>query len=77
MKRNYIDRVVSLSLQVTKIKGIPIRLHFTLIIVFFLIAWTLAARLMPEIYPGLTREEYWIIGILGAGICLFLYFYMN
>jgi Zn-dependent protease len=57
-----------LSLQVTKIKGIPIRLHFTLIIVFFLIAWTLAARLMPEIYPGLTREEYWIIGILGAGV---------
>ena len=57
-----------MSLQVTKIKGIPIRLHFTLIIVFFLIAWTLAARLMPEIYPGLTREEYWIIGILGAGI---------
>jgi Zn-dependent protease len=57
-----------LSLQVTKIKGISIRLHFTLIIVFFLIAWTLAARLMPEIYPGLTREEYWIIGILGAGV---------
>jgi Zn-dependent protease/predicted transcriptional regulator len=57
-----------LSLQVTKIKGIPIRLHFTLIIGFFLIAWTLAARLMPEIYPGLTREEYWIIGILGAGV---------
>jgi Zn-dependent protease/predicted transcriptional regulator len=23
---------------------------------------------MPEIYPGLTREEYWIIGILGAGV---------
>ncbi len=57
-----------MSLQVTKIKGIPIRLHFTLIIGFFLIAWTLAARLMPEIYPSLTREEYWIIGILGAGI---------
>jgi Zn-dependent protease len=57
-----------LSLQVTKIKGIPIRLHFTLIIVFFLITWTLAARLMPEIYPGLARTEYWIIGILGASI---------
>src|SRR5919109_918670 len=64
----YIDRVVSLSLQVIKIKGIPIRLHFTLIIVFFLITWTLAARLMPEIYPGLARTEYWIIGILGASV---------
>lgn len=56
-----------MSLQITKIKGIPIRLHFTLIVVFFLIAWTLSARLMPEIHPGLTRTEYWIIGIFGAG----------
>src|ERR687886_1831971 len=55
-----------MSLQITKILGIPIRLHFTLIVVFFLIAWTLSARLMPEIHPGLTRTEYWIIGIFGA-----------
>jgi hypothetical protein len=51
-----------MSLQITKIRGIPIGLHFTLIIVFFLIAWTLAGSLMPEIHPGLTRTEYWIIG---------------
>src|SRR5919206_810686 len=55
-----------MSLQITKILGIPIRLHFTLIVVFFLIAWTLSERLMPETYPGLTRTEYWIIGIFGA-----------
>src|SRR5919202_4130380 len=55
-----------MSLRITKINGIPIRLHFTLIVVFFLIAWTLSARLMPEIHPGLTRTEYWIIGIFGA-----------
>jgi Zn-dependent protease len=56
-----------MSLQITKIKGIPIRLHFTLIVVFFLITWTLSASLMPEIHPGLTRTEYWTIGIFGAG----------
>ena len=55
-----------MSIQITKIKGIPIRLHFTLIIVFFLIAWTLSVSLMPEIHPGLTRVQYLIIGILGA-----------
>jgi Zn-dependent protease len=55
-----------MSLQITKIKGIPIRLHFTLIIVFVLIAWTLSASLMPEIHRGLTRIDYWIIGIFGA-----------
>jgi Zn-dependent protease len=55
-----------MSLQLTKIKGIPIRLHFTLIIVFFLIVWTLSGSLMPQVHPGLTRTEYWIIGIFGA-----------
>ena len=55
-----------MSLQITKVKGIPIRLHFTLIVVFFLITWTLSVSLMPEIHPGLTRLQYWIIGILGA-----------
>ena len=58
-----------MSLQVAKIKGIPIRLHFTLIIAFFLISWTLATTLMPQTYPhGLTILHYWIMGILGAGI---------
>ena len=43
-------------------------MHFTLIIVFFLIAWMLAASLMPQTHPGLTRVDYWIMGILGAAI---------
>ncbi|MGB7953341.1 MAG: site-2 protease family protein, partial [Candidatus Nitrosopolaris sp.] len=59
-----------MSLQVTKIKGIPIRLHFTLVIVSFLIAWALATLLMPEIYPGLNISVYWIMGIIGAIILL-------
>ena len=59
-----------MSLQVAKIKGIPIRLHFTLVIVSFLIAWALAAMLMPEIYPGLNISVYWIMGIIGAIILL-------
>jgi Zn-dependent protease/predicted transcriptional regulator len=60
-----------LSLQVAKIRGIPIRLHFTLLIAFILISWTVSAHLMPEIYPGLSIAEYWTIGIIGA-IILFI-----
>ncbi|PWU80131.1 MAG: hypothetical protein DLM72_13685 [Candidatus Nitrosopolaris wilkensis] len=59
-----------MSLQVAKIKGIPIRLHFTLVIVSFLTAWAFAAMLMPEIYPGLNISVYWIMGIIGAIILL-------
>jgi Zn-dependent protease len=55
-----------MSLEVGKIKGIPIRLHFTLVIVSFLIAWSLAGIVMPEFYPGLNTTVYWIMGIVGA-----------
>jgi Zn-dependent protease len=59
------------SLQVAKIKGIPIKLHFTLAIVFGLIAWTLAVNYMPLFYPGLPQSVYWTMCILGA-IVLFI-----
>src|SRR5919112_2928193 len=60
-----------LSLQIAKVKGIPIKLHFTLSIVFVLIAWTLAVSYMPLFYPGLPQSAYWTMGILGA-IILFV-----
>ena len=66
------------SLQIFTIKKIPIKLHFTLIIVFFLISWTLATGFMPHYYPNLTTSQYWIMGIIGA-IVLFvsIYYCMN
>jgi len=60
-----------LSLQVTKVKGIPIKLHFTLAIVFALIAWALAVNYMPLFYPSLPQSAYWAMGFLGA-IILFI-----
>jgi Zn-dependent protease/CBS domain-containing protein len=60
-----------LSIQVTRIKRIPIRLHFTLIVVFFLITWTLATSFMPQHYPNLATTEYWIMGTIGAVILFF------
>ena len=60
-----------MSLQVAKVKGIPIKLHFTLAIVFALIAWTLAVNYMPLFYPDLPESAYWTMGILGA-IILFI-----
>lgn len=57
-----------MSLQITRVKGIPIRLHYTLIIVFFLITFTVSVYLMPNINPGLTTLEYWIMGIICAVI---------
>ena len=60
-----------MSVEIGKIKKIPIKLHFTLIIVFFLISWTLASGFMPRYFPDLTDTQYWIMGIIGA-IVLFV-----
>ncbi|MEJ7642267.1 MAG: hypothetical protein WKF36_08755 [Candidatus Nitrosocosmicus sp.] len=59
-----------MSLQITKVKGIPIRIHFTLIIVFVLVSWTLATGFMPRFFPNLNPSYYWVMGITGA----FIYF---
>lgn len=57
-----------MSVQIGRVKGIPIRLHFTLIIAFFLISWMLATNFMPFYFPNLAETDYWIMGILGSVI---------
>lgn len=63
--------IMPMSFQIARVKGISIRLHFTILVTFVLISWTVAVRLTPNIYPGLSSIEYWTAGILGA-IVLFL-----
>ncbi|MGB9167875.1 MAG: site-2 protease family protein [Nitrososphaeraceae archaeon] len=60
-----------MSLQILKIKNIPIKLHFTLIFIFVFLTWTLSVGFMPHYYPNLTRTEYVVMGITGA-IILFV-----
>jgi Zn-dependent protease len=59
-----------MSLEVGTVKGIPIRLHFTLLLVSLLVVWALATMLMPEIYPGLSSTLYWTMGAAGAIILI-------
>ncbi len=46
--------------------GVKIRLHYTWFIIFVFITWTLAAFYMPDQYPGLTYEVYWITGLVSS-----------
>ncbi|MBD0299626.1 MAG: site-2 protease family protein, partial [Nitrososphaera sp.] len=65
-----------MSFQIARVRGIPVRLHFTLIIVFFLIAWTLSSSFMPQYFPNLTTVQYWIMGATGA-IILFISVFLH
>jgi Zn-dependent protease len=60
-----------MSLQILKIKNIPIKLHFTLIFIFVFLSWSLSVGFMPHYYPNLTRTEYVVMGVTGA-IILFV-----
>src|SRR5246127_4072876 len=60
-----------MSANVGKILGIPIRIHWTLWLVFLLIAWSLADGYLPIVYPSFSAATDWAIGIISA-ILLFI-----
>src|SRR6267143_732290 len=65
-----------MSLNIGRIIGIPVRIHYTLWFVLLLIAWSLAEGYMPQHYPGLGVTTYWAIGIVSA-IILFVSVFLH
>ena len=57
-----------MSLKIGRLLGVPIRLHYTLILGVLLITWTLAIGYLPSEYPGLSSATYWLIGVIGASV---------
>ena len=54
------------SWKVASIMGIPIRVHFSWLIVFGLITWMLSSRYFPTAAPDLPTASYWVKGVLAA-----------
>lgn len=59
------------SWQIGHALGIPIRVHASWFVVFFLVTWTLATGYLPDSLPGLSPERYWAMGGMAA-VLLFL-----
>ncbi|MDD4859030.1 MAG: site-2 protease family protein [Dehalococcoidales bacterium] len=59
------------SFKLGRIAGIEIGVHYTWLLAFFLIAWSLAQGFFPQQYPGWTVTTYWITGAISA-ILLFV-----
>ena len=55
-----------MSITIARVKGIRIRVHFTFLIVFALVTWTLSAHLMPMVLPGLAYAIYLSVSVIGA-----------
>src|SRR5207249_155542 len=54
------------SVNIGRMLGIPIRIHWTLWLVFLLIAWSLAVGYLPATYPQLSANMDWIVGAVSA-----------
>jgi len=54
------------SLKIATIAGIPIWVHFSWLIIFGLITWSLASHFFPKAAPDLPVHAYWIKGVLAA-----------
>ncbi len=59
------------ALGLGSIAGIEIQIHFTWILAFIFITWSLAAGFFPQEYPDWQQSIYWIIG---ASAALLLFF---
>lgn len=59
------------SLGVGSIAGIKIGIHYTWLLAFALITWSLAVGFFPQGYPGFAASTYWILGA-SAAILLFV-----
>ena len=54
------------SVQLVRVLGIPVFVHFSWFIIFGLIAWTLATGYFPQRYPNLPVTSYWAKGLLAS-----------
>ncbi len=54
------------SVRVGTVAGIPVVANWSLLVVFWLIAWGLATAGFPSAHPGYMENAYWAAGIATA-----------
>jgi len=65
-------RVEKGGIQIARVFGIPVLVHFSWVVVFALIAWTLATGYFPEHDPNLPVTSYWARGLVAS-----LFFFLS
>jgi Zn-dependent protease/predicted transcriptional regulator len=53
-------------IKVFKLLGFEVNIDLSWIVIAVLVTWSLAAGLFPYLYPGLSRQTYWLMGVVGA-----------
>ena len=54
------------SFRIGRIAGVAVGCNWSVLVVFWLIAWSLAAEQFPDAHPGYSRTGYWVAGVVTA-----------
>ena len=57
---------VSETFKLGRVAGIPIGMNWSVLLILWLISWSLAGSYFPAVLPGHQSGEYWAAGIVGA-----------
>jgi Zn-dependent protease/CBS domain-containing protein len=60
--------VLTGTIRLFRIKGIPVGLNWTWAFAFVLVSWSLAAVLFPEAYPGLSGATYLVMALAASAL---------
>ncbi len=54
------------SFRLFTIRGIEVGVHYSWLIIFFLLTWSLSAFVFPQLLPDIPTIEHWILGAVAA-----------
>lgn len=58
------------TFRLGRIRGIPIGVNWSVVVILGVLAWSLAAGYLPHAEPGYSTAEYWMVGIAAAIVFL-------
>ncbi|MHB8331081.1 MAG: site-2 protease family protein [Candidatus Dormibacteria bacterium] len=58
--------MVNQTIRLGRVFGLEIRFNWSLILIYLLIAWTMATTVLPQAAPNQAAWAYWVSGLLGA-----------
>ncbi|HUZ09941.1 MAG TPA: site-2 protease family protein [Acidimicrobiales bacterium] len=56
------------NIRLGRIAGVPVGINWSILVIFWLLAWELADLVLPGYHPHQARAIYWIAGILATAL---------
>jgi Zn-dependent protease/CBS domain-containing protein len=58
------------TFRLGRVRGIPIGVNWSVLVILWILAWSLAASYLPTAEPGYRTAEYWMVGVAAALVFL-------